>query len=222
MKPLIAFASVLLATNILAESIWLEAEHFEGIKGYCWPMGPKPVTDGHWGISGPGWAAEWTQGGESNFMSIACGADDDKAVASLNVEIPVAGTYHVWARFRDNREAKSRFHIRLTSSDGKSALLTYGERPIVEEDNEMKLYWGWAFAWEGHDAALAAGKARVELLSAFKETQCRQIDCIVLTTDSAYRPLIKERPAHPANEVLKSLASGLATLKPLARHKPSF
>jgi len=28
----------------------------------CWPAGPKPFTDGHWGISGPGWAAEWTQG----------------------------------------------------------------------------------------------------------------------------------------------------------------
>ena len=25
-------------------------------------------TDGHWGISGPGWAAEWNQGGESGFL----------------------------------------------------------------------------------------------------------------------------------------------------------
>ena len=35
-------------------------------------------TDGHWGLSGPGWAAEWNQGGESGFLSIACGADDDQ------------------------------------------------------------------------------------------------------------------------------------------------
>ena len=41
--------------------------------------GKSPKTEGHWGVSGPGWAAEWIQGGESNFMSIACGADDDKA-----------------------------------------------------------------------------------------------------------------------------------------------
>ena len=46
------------------ESLWLEAEHFEGIRGYCWPMGDpeRPqmtTTHGNWGLSGPGWAAEW-------------------------------------------------------------------------------------------------------------------------------------------------------------------
>src|SRR5262245_61454133 len=73
-----------------AESIWLEAEHLDGITGYCWPLG-KPTmkkTDGHWGLSGPGWAAEWNQGGESGFLSIATGADDDRAVVTKQIEIP--------------------------------------------------------------------------------------------------------------------------------------
>ena len=87
------------------ETIWVEAEHLQGVRGYCWPAGQKPVTDGHWGISGPGWAAEWTQGGESNFMSIACGAADDKAAAGLDLDIPVAGAWKVLIRFRDNRGA---------------------------------------------------------------------------------------------------------------------
>lgn len=55
-----------------AESLWIEAEHLDGIKGYCWPMGTpeQKKTGGHWALSGPGWAAEWTQGGESGFLSI--------------------------------------------------------------------------------------------------------------------------------------------------------
>ena len=56
------------------ETIWLEAEHLDGIRGYCWPMGKPEMkkTAGHWALSGPGWAAEWCQGGESGFLSIAC------------------------------------------------------------------------------------------------------------------------------------------------------
>lgn len=66
------------------ETLWIEAESLDGIRGYCWPMGRPEMkkTAGHWGLSGPGWAAEWNQGGESGFLSIACGADDDKAVAT--------------------------------------------------------------------------------------------------------------------------------------------
>jgi len=207
-----------LLSALAQETVWVEAEHLQGVRGYCWPMGKDPKTAGHWGISGPGWAAEWTQGGESNFMSIACGADDDKAAASLEIEVPAAGKYRVWVRYRDNRESGSRFQVRVPN-----ALLTYGERPAVEEDNELKLYWDWAFAWEGREADLPKGKVKLELLSAFKERQCRQVDCIVLTTDAAYRPLIKERPRHPTREVLDSFVKGIdPKLEPLARRTGRF
>jgi len=215
--------SILLA-NLLSvqspETIWVEAEHLQGVHGYCWPGGQKPVTEGHWGISGPGWAAEWTQGGESNFMSIACGAADDKAVAGIDLDVPVAGAWRVWIRYRDNRNASSRFQVRLTPP---GAALTYGEKPIVEEDNELKLYWDWAFAWESREATLPKGKVRLDLLSAFAEKQCRQVDCIVLTTDTAYRPLIKERPGHPTMELLGHYRKGIASqLEPLARRTGEF
>ncbi len=216
----LALALVFTADARAHESIWIEAEYLHGIQGYCWPMGRPELrkTNGHWGLSGPGWAAEWVQGGESNFLSIACAADDDKAVASTDVAVPVAGTYRVWVRFRDNRGCSSRFQVRLTPAEGAPALLTYGTKPIVEEDNEMKLYWNWAFAWEGHEAKLAKGKCKLELLSAFKEKECRQIDCIVLTTDPDYRPLIKERPRHPTTEMLNAYIKGIdPKLEPLAR-----
>ena len=78
--------AALLATHHAAsqESLWIEAEHLDGMRGYCWPMGDPEMkkTAGHWGLSGPGWAAEWNQGGESGFLSIATAADDDRAVAT--------------------------------------------------------------------------------------------------------------------------------------------
>src|SRR5262245_27230707 len=116
-----------------AESIWLEAEHFDGIRGYCWPAGTPEMrkTDGHWGLSGPGWAAEWAQGGESGFLSIGCGADDDKAVATTTVEVPAKGKYRVWARFRENRGTTNRFNVRLTPPGDNAVTLTYGTRPNV-------------------------------------------------------------------------------------------
>src|SRR6185295_6192234 len=120
----LAIASLGGAAAWAQETVWIEAEHLQGVKGYCWPGGKDPKTDGHWGISGPGWAAEWTQGGESNFMSIACGAADDKAVAGLDLDVPVAGPWNVWVRFRDNRGSTSRFQVKLGP-----ALLTYGTKP---------------------------------------------------------------------------------------------
>ena len=132
-----------------AESIWLEAEHLDGIRGYCWPMGTPAIkkTDGHWALSGPGWAAEWSQGGESGFLSIATGADDDKAAASTTLEVPEAdrvfGLGALRRLARTARAVRNRHRAaRRGSLDGE-----YGRTAVIDEDNEMKLYWGWAFGW---------------------------------------------------------------------------
>jgi hypothetical protein len=202
-----------------AESIWLEAEHFDGIRGFCWPAGRPEMrkTAGHWGLSGPGWAAEWVQGGESGFLSIACAPDDDKAVASATVDVPVKGKYRVWVRFRENRGVSNRFQVRCTPQGGATTTLSYGSKPNIDEDNEMKLYWNWAFAWEGHDAELPAGPVKIELASGVQEKECRQIDCLVLTTDMEYRPFTKERPPHPTRAVLEEIRRGGKKPEPLAR-----
>ena len=231
-RLVVAFGMLLMAA-ILApaadpfpESIWLEAEHLDGIRGYCWPMG-KPEqkkTAGHWALSGPGWAAEWNQGGESGFLSIACGADDDKAAASKTIEIPRAGKYFVWVRYGDWRETTERFQIRLEQAGAKPWEGRFGERAMVEEDNEMKLYWGWAFAWDKREAELQKGSAKLTLLSTTKEAVPRQIDVIVLTIDPNYRPRIKERPRTLAWEMLDTYRrDGIPrNLEPLARRKPDF
>lgn len=207
------------------ESLWIEAEHLDGFRGYCWPMGKPEMkkTAGHWALSGPGWAAEWNQGGESGFLSIATAADDDKAVATKLIEIPVAGTYHVWVRYGDWRETPERFQIQIEQPGRPLFTGQYGEKPVIEEDNEMKLYWNWAFGWGSASVELVKGPATLKLLSTTKETQPRQIDVIVLTTDANYRPQIKDRPKNHAWELLDGWRSRpLSDLEPLARRRPDF
>lgn len=205
--------ALLLSTGVArgAESIWIEAEHLSGVKGYCWPMGPEArrKTEGHWALSGPGWAAEWNQGGESGFLSIACGAGDDRAAAVAEVEIPEAGEWQVWVRYADWREKTERFQVKLEQAGRAVWTGRYGEAAVVEEDNEMKLYWGWAFGWDRQVATLGKGKARLTLLATTKDPEPRQVDVIVLTTDAGYRPLIKERPRHATVDLLETWRRGV-------------
>lgn len=208
-----------------AESLWIEAEHMEGIKGYCWPMGQPnmKVTSGNWGLSGPGWAAEWTQGGESGFLSIATAAEDDKAVVTKMIEVPADGRYFVWVRYGDWREKTERFQLRLEQPGSPPWSSQFGEAAKVEEDNEMKLYWGWAFAWDMRPADLKKGPVKLTLATTTKDPEPRQVDVIVLTTDETYRPRVKERPANPAWALLDSWRGGPPeTMPSIVRAKPKF
>lgn len=210
-----------------AETLWLEAEHFTGIKGYCWPMGDDKrkmrETSGHWGLSGPGWAAEWSQGGESGFLSIATGGNDDKGTVTREVEIPARGKYNVWVRYGDWREKTERFQLQIEQDGAPTWTARFGEKPLVEEDNEMKLYWGWVFVW-GHEAVeLKPGQAKISLLATTKDPEPRQVDVIVVTTDDGYRPKIKDRPQNPAWQILEQYRSGIPqNLEPLARRPADF
>ena len=218
-RLLLSLLACLLMTPAHAEFIWLEAEHAVGLRGYCWPMGRPAMrqTEGCWGLSGPGWAAEWTQGGESGFLSIATGPGDDKARAELHAEVPSAGHWRLWVRYGDWREQSERFAITITQGERRQRLV-FGAQPKVEEDQVMKLYWGWAFVWDHAEVALEAGPVTVTLEGAFAEAVPRQLDCLVLCDDPAYRPLTKERPANPAWALLDSWRQNLPPhLEPLTR-----
>ncbi len=217
---------VALATTArAAETVWIEAEHLDGIRGYCWPMGPPAIkqTAGHWALSGPGWAAEWSQGGESGFLSIATAADDDKAAASTTVDVPESDRYAVWVRYGDWREQAEPFEIVIEQPGAAAWTGEYGRRAMIDEDNEMKLYWGWAFAWAQQPVVLKKGPARLTLRTSQKAAQPRQIDMIVLTSDVGYLPRIKDRPRADTLDVLASYRGGLPDdLEPLARTRGRF
>jgi len=207
------------------ETIWLEAEHLDGIRGYCWPMGKPGMkkTGGHWALSGPGWAAEWNQGGESGFLSIATAADDDRASATKTVDVPREGTYFLWVRYGDWREQRERFQVRIEQQGAAPQTARFGEQPRVEEDNVMKLYFGWAFAWDSAEMKLRKGDAKLTLQSTTKDPQPRQVDVLVLTTDAEYRPLIKERPPNLTWRLLESYRRRVPEdLEPLAKRTGEF
>ncbi|MCS6976847.1 MAG: hypothetical protein NZM31_07550, partial [Gemmatales bacterium] len=187
------------------ESIWIEAEHLRGVRGHCFPDVNGQKTAGNWAFSGPGIAGEWTQGGESGWLSIACGPEDDKAEADYACEIPVSGTWRLWVRYRDWRQRPERFVVRVEQPNMAARSLVYGERPVIDEDDELKLLWDWAFGWDVQEIELVKGPARIVLISDQIQDRHRQIDCLCLTTDRGYRPYHREKPRQPAWEALEQL-----------------
>src|SRR4051812_87906 len=75
--------------------IWLEAELFGPLNGgnFSFQQESK-TTKNAWSVGGPGVAAEWTMGGESEWMSIAARADATNDIAvSQRMEVPAAANY---------------------------------------------------------------------------------------------------------------------------------
>lgn len=188
------------------ESIWVEAEQLRGVRGHCFPDF-NHKTAGHWAISGPGIAPEWTQGGESEWLSIACGPDDDQASASREVEVPESGEWALWVRYRDWRAQTELFVVRIEQPGQKAIDLTFGQRPVVDEEDELKLLWKWAFGWGRETIKLSKGRATITLLANQKQAGHRQVDCLCLTTDTTYRPRHREKPNHLTWQAIETIRS---------------
>lgn len=203
--PLAALAA-LSVPAAASESVWIEAEHLTGVRGHCFPdMGGK--TAGHWALSGPGIAPEWTQGGESGWLSAACAPDDATAAATYDFEVPEAGEWKLWVRYRDWRNQTETFAVTVEQPGAKAAPLVFGERPgpDVDEDDELKLLWKWAFVWDSRPLTLTKGPAKLTLAAHGKQPGHRQVDCICLTTDKTYHPYHRDQPARPLWAALDKL-----------------
>src|SRR5690348_1759842 len=100
-------------------SVWIEAETMAPLRGSNFSFQHEAQqTRGTWSLSGPGVAAEWTQGGESEFMSIAARAGEAAGVtAGRDVEIPAAGRYVLWVRYADYLGAKEEFGVRVRQGE---------------------------------------------------------------------------------------------------------
>src|SRR6478752_7594692 len=90
--------ALLAAHGLAAEYLWIEAEHSADVQGHnnAFSVTPPLEKQRGWGISGPGVAAEWSQGGESEWTSIAAHPEEDNAVSRYALEVPAAGHYRVW------------------------------------------------------------------------------------------------------------------------------
>src|SRR4051812_11415765 len=99
MAPLLIAVLMLAGARVhLPHQLWLEAESFGPLKGGNFSFTQEAQqTRGSWAIAGPDTAPAWTQGGESEFMSIAARADEPgELVVGRETEFPAAGTYTLW------------------------------------------------------------------------------------------------------------------------------
>jgi len=101
--------------------------------------------------------------------------------------------------------------VRLEQSGAAAAESRFGEKAVVDEEDELKLMWKWAFGWDVRPLKLTKGAAKLTLLALAKQPGHRQIDAICLTTDRTYRPRHREKPRHVAWEFLDSLRAQPAT-----------
>jgi hypothetical protein len=194
LSALLCTASTVTAADKPPIYLWLEPEWFEGVKGTFayWTGEAKPT--GSWGIAGPGISPEWTQGGESEWNSMGVPASETNAVCGRDVVIPRAGKYRVWVRYVDHRKKTEPFTVQITQA-GKLAIVSeLGVKPVVPENDEYQLYWGFSFGWGSVDGTLAEGKARLELVIDKAGEGWRQVDAVLITDDLTFKPNGREKP----------------------------
>lgn len=174
--------------------LWLEPEWFDGVKGSFayWTGEMKPT--GSWGIAGPGISAEWTQGGESEWNSMGATPTETKALCGRDLKIPRAGKYRVWVRYVDHRRKTEPFAVRILQAGKPVANGELGVRPVVPENDEYQLYWGFSFGWGSFEGTLTEGPARIEVAVEKAGEAWRQVDAILITDDLAYVPVGREKP----------------------------
>src|ERR1043166_4817292 len=109
------------------EYLWYEAENMRGITQTArhepllnpsYLELPASKAPG-WAISGPGVSAEWSQGGESEWNSVAASPDETRGVIWQELEVPRAGQYQIWVRYADFAN-KTEFFVVSISQDGRA------------------------------------------------------------------------------------------------------
>jgi hypothetical protein len=191
------------------------------IQNPSWMNLPKAKAPG-WGINGPGVSAEWSQGGESEWNSVAASADESSAKIYQDLEVPRAGKYRVWVRYADWARRSESFAIRITTANNSEALhQQFGVKDVIDPHDEISMYWGWAFAWASADVTLPKGLARVSLEIEQPAEARRHVDCVLLTTDTGFVPDGRRKPDFAAMRYLRDWSGTRTPLTPLSSATPN-
>jgi hypothetical protein len=215
-------AQTTLAQNGIApaapESVWIEAEDLGPLHGGNFSFQHEAAqTKGTWALAGPGVAAEFMQGGESEFKSIAARVDEAAGVtASREVQIPVAGNYTLWVRYGDYRNRREEFGVRVRQGSRVQEHV-FGRQAIADDMDPKILLFDWLFVWDSAPVSLAAGPATVEVFTTGPTEARRQVDCLCLTTDAGYHPVGRQKPAFTSWRPLHEMQqAGMPEVAPLA------
>jgi hypothetical protein len=201
--------------HVNQEYLWYEAENMRGITetsrhepllnpSYLELTAAKAPG---WAISGPGVSAEWSQGGESEWNSVAAAADETRGEIWQDVEVPRAGEYKIWVRYADFARRRENFAIRIAQTGSIVVRHEFGATDVIDSHDEVSMYWGWAFAWDSATVKLQKGPARI-LVSIEKAAQARrQVDCVLVTNDLDYVPQGRRKPDFAAMRYLRDWTS---------------
>ncbi|MFN2494197.1 MAG: hypothetical protein ABR501_15075, partial [Pyrinomonadaceae bacterium] len=205
------------------EYIWLEAENMRGfatqpngepILNPSWQNLPKAKAPG-WGINGPGVSAEWSQGGESEWNSAAASADETAGRLYQDIMIPRGGSYKLWVRYADWAAKTETFVIKITQDDRELFRHEFGGKDIIDAHDEVSMYWGWAFAWDGADGRFEKGVAQISIEIESPAVARRHVDCVLLTNDLAYVPDGRRKPDFAAMRYLRDWSAKRSPLSSL-------
>ena len=207
------------------EYLWYEAENMRGFTtGKIGEpiLNPSYLNLGRdkvpgWGINGPGVSAEWTQGGESEWNSAAASADENKATLYQDLEIPREGKYTLWIRYADWANKAETFSVRIAQNGQQVFEHEFGTKDIIDPHDEVSMYWGWAFAWDGAASDLKKGPIRVSIEITKAAEARRHIDCFLLTNDLAFKPTGRQKPDFAAARYLRNWSASRKTLASLSQ-----
>jgi len=202
------------------EYLWYEAENMRGfstkptgepIQNPSW-LGLLRAKAPGWGINGPGVSAEWSQGGESEWNSAAASRDESRATIYQDMEIPRAGDYKLWIRYSDWARKTETFTIKISQGERTVFRQEFGHKAIVDDYDEVSMYWGWSFTWDGAPATLAKGPARISIEIEKPADAVRQVDCFLLTNDLAFVPEGRRKPDFAAARYLREWSAARVPL----------
>lgn len=181
-----------------------------------------------WAVSGPGVSAEWSQGGESEWNSVAASPDETRGTIWQDIEVPRSGEYKLWVRYADFANKTETFVMRISqvgigSAPGVSMRVApkeilsheFGAVDIIDPHDETSMYWGWSFAWDGAAATLTKGRARVSIEVTKAAQARRQVDCILVTNDLSFAPEGRRKPDFAAMRYLREWSASRQAFAPL-------
>ncbi|HEY9281856.1 MAG TPA: DUF4350 domain-containing protein [Pyrinomonadaceae bacterium] len=206
------------------EYLWFEAENMRGfatdkrnepVVNPSWLDQPREKAPG-WGMNGPGVSAEWSQGGESEWNSAAASADETRAALQHDAEVPRAGAYRIWVRYADWAGRDEAFTVRVTQQGREVLRHEFGARDLIDRQDEVSAYWGWAFTWASTpEVALGKGPARFSVEVERAAAARRHVDCLLVTNDPGFVPEGRRKPEFAGWRVLREWAAARAAVAPL-------
>jgi hypothetical protein len=227
---LLSFQVVAQTTNPThLEYLWLETEDMRGfatqpnnepVLNPSWRNLPSAQARG-WGMNGTGTSAEWTQGGESGWNSAAASADESQATIYQSIEIPRAGQYRIWVRYADWANQTENFVITVSQSEHEVFRHEFGTKDLIDEHDEVSMYWKWAFTWDNAIAQLEKGPARISIAIEKPAQARRHVDVTLVTNDLAFVPQGRRKPDFAAMRYLREWSSNRAPLTSLLSQNAS-